>query len=239
MGRTVMSRVVANAVIVAGVLAAPAGALERHVIGVSREGRDIVAVRVGTPTGTPVLVVGCIHGNECAGRAIVKDLIRARIVADLWLVPTLNPDGTRRRTRQNGAGVDLNRNWASRWKRQGEPWSLYYSGPRVFSEPESRAGRGLITRVRPRVSIWYHQHMNVVWAVGSAADEGRIYAARVGMGVRTDDSLRGTAVGWQQRRFPTAGAFVVELPAGPVPATARVRHVEAVRRLVQMRSSKH
>lgn len=210
--------------------------IERHVVGTSREGRDIVAVRVGTPTGIPVLVVGCIHGNECAGRAIVKDLIRADIQADLWLVPTLNPDGTRRKTRQNAAGVDLNRNWANKWARQGKPWSTFYSGPRAFSEPESRAGRALIERIRPRVSIWYHQHMNVVWAVGTAADEGRIYARRARMHIRTDDSIRGTAVGWQQRRFPGGGAFVVELPAGAASSAARVRHVESLRRVVQLRS---
>src|SRR5438270_5470893 len=108
-------------------------------IGHSADGRAIVATESGAPRApSRVLVVGCIHGNECAGIAVVRRLRRLspprRI--DLWLVPTLNPDGRAADTRQNGHGVDLNRNFAAGWTHHGAPWSTYYSGPRPFSEPE-------------------------------------------------------------------------------------------------------
>jgi protein MpaA len=66
-------------------------------------------------------VVGCIHGNERAGISIATYLIRSKLPAqiDLWIVPSLNPDGVARRTRGNARGVDLNRNFPFRWRRLG------------------------------------------------------------------------------------------------------------------------
>jgi protein MpaA len=204
-----------------------------EVIGKTRQGREIRAIHGGEPAGPTVLIVGCIHGNECAGRALVGPLLGARMTADLWIVPTLNPDGYAARVRQNAAGVDLNRNWPRWWRQEGVPWSTYYSGPRASSEPETLAGRRLIARIRPRVTIWYHQHLNLVWASGTSIPLGRIYARALAMRIRTDDAIGGTATGWQRRRFPDTRAFVVELPAGPLRATARVRHVRAIRRIVR------
>ena len=199
------------------------------VIGHSREGRAIKVVRTGNPTGPRVLIVGCIHGNECAARALVTPLVAARIDADVWIIPTLNPDGMRRGTRQNAAGVDLNRNWKRWWVRSGRPWSTFYSGPSAFSEPETRVGRVFIGKIRPQVTIWYHQHMNLVWASGTSTATGQVYARAVGMGLRSDDTIRGTASGWQRRVFADAPAFVVELPAGAMSAGARGAHVRAIR----------
>jgi protein MpaA len=199
------------------------------VIGHSRQGRAIKAVHTGNPAGPRVLIVGCIHGNECAARALITPLVAARLDADLWIIPTLNPDGMRRGTRQNAAGVDLNRNWKRWWVRSGRPWSTFYSGPSAFSEPETRVGRVFIGKIRPQVTIWYHQHMNLVWASGTSTATGQVYARAVGMGLRTDDTIRGTASGWQRRVFADAPAFVVELPAGAMSAGARGAHVRAIR----------
>jgi len=41
-------------------------------LGRSEGGRPIVAMSVGNPHGTVVLVVGCIHGNEGAGIAVAR-----------------------------------------------------------------------------------------------------------------------------------------------------------------------
>jgi len=50
-----------------------------EVIGRSVQGRPIVLARVGDPAAPrKVLVVGCIHGTEPAGRGIVADLMRGR-----------------------------------------------------------------------------------------------------------------------------------------------------------------
>ena len=70
------------------------------VIGHSVQHRPITLVHVAG-TGPRILVVGCIHGNEPAGIAIVQALERTHPKADLWLVPVLNPDGLAADTRQN------------------------------------------------------------------------------------------------------------------------------------------
>ncbi len=200
-------------------------------LGVSEDGRPIVVVRAGDPRGTRVLVVGCIHGNECAGIAVVRALERARTRADLWMVPDLNPDGYVRGTRQNGRGVDLNANWSSQWHGGGRPWDVYYPGPRPFSERETRLARDLILRIRPRVTIWYHQHMNVVWAWGPSSTAGRTYARASGMRFYHHPWLDGSASNWQNHHLPGSAAFTVELPAGSLPSQQIRRHVRAVLRL--------
>ena len=70
---------------------------KRVVIGTSVQKRPIVAWAFGPDNARrKILVVGCIHGNECAGLAITSALRRSRLPkgVQLWLVPEMNPDGT-------------------------------------------------------------------------------------------------------------------------------------------------
>ncbi|MEA2356912.1 MAG: hypothetical protein QOI62_172 [Solirubrobacteraceae bacterium] len=203
----------------------------RLLLGRSYGGRPIVAVRAGDPSGPRVLVVGAIHGTEVAGIAIARALERTHAHADVWIVPNLNPDGTAAGTRQNGRGVDLNANWSSQWHGGGRPGDVYYPGSRPFSERETRIARDLILRVRPRVTLWFHQHMDVVWAWGPSSAAGRRYARAVGMRFYHHPWLSGTAANWQNHHLPDAASFTVELPAGRLSATQVRRHVRAVLRL--------
>ena len=199
------------------IAAGPGHAVHRTaVIGHSVDGRAIHVVETGTRGEPRILVVGCIHGNECAGMAVIRALRRRPppAHADLWLVPTLNPDGRAAATRQNAHGVDLNRNFAAGWTRRGAPGSTYYSGPRPFSEPETRAARRLITAIRPQVTIWYHQHMRLVWTSGRSVPAGRLYATMVGLRLYVHRSPGGAASEWIRTRFPRLRAFAVELAAG-------------------------
>jgi protein MpaA len=207
---------------------ARATASRRVVLGRSAGGRQIVAIHVGASSGAPVLVVGAIHGNELAGIAIARALERNRSGANVWIVPDLNPDGAARGTRQNGRGVDLNANWSSQWRGGGRPWDVYYSGPRPFSEPETQIARRLILRLRPQVAIWYHQHMDVIWAWGASTAAGRRYAQAAGMRLYHHHWLRGTATNWQNHHLPGTAAFTVELPAGTLTPGQVQRHVRAV-----------
>jgi murein peptide amidase A len=200
-------------------------------LGVSEQGRPIVVRRAGDPHGTRVLVVGCIHGNECAGIAVAHVLARARTRADLWIIPDLNPDGRVHDTRQDGRGVDLNANWSSQWHGGGQPWDVYYAGPQPFSERETRLARDLILRIRPRVTIWYHQHMNVVWAWGPSSAAGRIYARAAAMRFYHHPWLAGTAANWQNHHLPGSAALTVELPAGSLTPRQTRRQATAVLRL--------
>jgi protein MpaA len=205
-------------------------------IGHSAAGRPIMATESGAPQAPHrVLVVGCIHGNECAGIAVIRRLRRMRTprLYDMWLVPTLNPDGRAADTRQNGHGVDLNRNFSAGWTRHGVPWSTYYSGPRPFSEPETSAARRLIERVRPTLSVWYHQHEDLVWAWGRSTAAARRYAHMVGLRLFLSPNPGGTASRWQNHHFSRGSSFAVELPAGAMTRAAVTRHVNAILALVR------
>jgi len=203
-----------------------------EVVGHSTQDRLIKVHRLGDPASPhKVLVVGCIHGNECAGTAVTRILARSSPAVDLWVVSNLNPDGFALGRRQNGRGVDLNRNFSYRWRADGYRWSRYYSGPRPFSEPESRAVRRFTRRLQPDVSIWYHQpwgHVVVPRRNGASARRyGRLanFPAHRLHGARAH--LRGTAVSWQRHEVRGSSAFVVELPAQTPGPRAIARHARA------------
>lgn len=211
---------------------APPGA-EREAIGRSVLGVPLRATVVGERDAPrAALVVGCVHGTERAGEAIVRRLARGRAPAGvaLWLVRQANPDGCRAGTRQNARGVDLNRNAPWRWRPTGPPGSTHHAGRRPRSEPETRAMLRLVGRVRPAVTIWYHQHASLVDDPGRHRAVARRYARRVGLPLRRfGGHLPGIFTGWQNATFPRSVAFVVELPPGPLPARAVRRHARAAR----------
>ena len=198
-------------------------------LGRSVDGRAITAVETGdfdSPNKT--LVVGCIHGNECAGIAIVARLAHTAppSEADLWILLDLNPDGASAGTRGNAHGVDLNRNFQWRWTRLG---GIYYSGPAPLSEPETRIARRLIERVRPSVSIWFHQHLDLVDdSTGNLSLERR-FANIAGLRLASLAQEPGSVVTWESHCFPHGSAFVVELPAGALTRAAVSRLARAVR----------
>jgi protein MpaA len=202
-------------------------------LGRSVQGRPIDVVRIGDPAAPrKVLVVGCIHGDEAAGRAIV-DVLRARAStpagAELLLVRDLNPDGVRRHTRQNAHGVDLNRNSSEGRRFLGPPGSPFYAGPGAFSEPETRAVRALILSARPAVTIWYHQPLARVDRPETGGDAlARAYARLSGLPERPLAARPGSMSRWENARVRPGSSIVVELPAGPLSAAAARRHARAV-----------
>ena len=211
--------------------APPAAHVSAAVVGHSVRGRPIVMRRVGAATAPrKLLVIGEIHGNELAGRPVVRALRRVRPPAgvQLLLVDDLNPDGAAAGTRQNAHGVDLNRNFGVGWRRSGFPFGTYFPGAKPFSEPESRALAALVKRERPQATITYHQHMRLVDGGDGRPALTRLYARRSGLPWRILGRLPGTATRWQNRRFPDGSAFVVELPAGRLSSAGVARHRRAV-----------
>lgn len=208
--------------------AAAATPVHSLVVGHSVRGRTIRAYVVGDPNSTRrMLIVGCVHGNETAGEAITRRLRHAsppRGVA-LWIVDSFNPDGAAADTRQNADGVDLNRNAPWHWEHLT---GIFYSGPRPLSEPESRAINALVRRVRPAISIWYHQHAALVDDAGGSRAIERRYARLVGLPFVRFGAPPGSITSWQNATFPSDTAFVVELPGGALPASAVERHAKAV-----------
>jgi protein MpaA len=153
--------------------------LASQVIGRSVQGRAIRAYRLGDPT-SPVkaVVLGAIHGDEPAGIRVTEGIRRGRPVheVDLWVIPTINPDGVARNRRQNARGVDLNRNFPYNW---GRLTGKYYSGPHALSEPESRALKRFLDRVRPRFMVSFHQPLH---GVGSDR-KGKLFQRRLSRGL--------------------------------------------------------
>jgi murein peptide amidase A len=206
------------------------------VVGHSAADRPIKAHRLGSAASAhKVLVVGCIHGDECAGLAITHNLIRRKPPGrfDLWVVNTVNPDGRRLGVRQNGRGVDLNRNFGSQWIPIGTRWDPQYSGPRPWSEPETRTVRRLVRNLHPELTIWYHQPQTLVRAWGQSVPAGRRYARFAGMAFRKIRWPHGTAPNWQNHHFPGTSSFVVELPPGPLSAESANHQAYAVMKLAR------
>jgi protein MpaA len=200
-------------------------------LGRSVQGRPIRVFQLGDPHASRrLLVVGCIHGDECAGMKITLALLNDPfgIRSGVWVVQDLNPDGLAAGRRQNAHGVDLNRNFAAGWERIGRPGSPQWSGPRPFSEPETRIARTLIECIRPQITIWFHQPADLVRAWGQSIPAARRYAELVGLPFRRLPWLAGTAPNWQNHRFPGTSSFVVELPAGQLSNVAPRRYARAI-----------
>jgi protein MpaA len=207
--------------------AAPSAAAARSfLLGRSWQGRAIRAVEVGNPAGTPVLVFGCIHGNETGGIPIAHALTRLSPPdLDLWIVPVLNPDGVAGGSRGNAHGVDLNRNFPWRWRPMD---GVYESGPRALSEREARIAQRLILRVHPHVTVWFHQHLDMVWASGGNRRIEKTFARVSGLPYHPMPKLAGSAISWQNTALPGTTAFAAELPSGQPSRGAVARNVRAV-----------
>jgi hypothetical protein len=186
-------------------LAAAVGA-EIHEIGASVEGRPIRAARVPSARkgGKAVLVCAGIHGPEYIGTEVALGFLErvrspglAELLerADVWVLPSLNPDGYHRtwsragqgtlaELRSNARKVDLNRNfplpkpqrpvWLTfgGWRTgSDDPENAFYRGTSPGSEPETAALVDLTSRIHFDASVSLHSAMGILISpcVASAA----------------------------------------------------------------------
>ena len=211
----------------------PAADIEEFVIGGSVEGRPITAFRRGTRGGTSVLVIGVIHGDEDAGFEVAEQLRTLPVPdgIDLWVVPSVNPDGQAAQIRHNANGVDLNRNFPEGWSPIAAPGDWQYAGSGPASEPETQAIVALGELVRPDLTLWYHQDLfRINPASGRGGQIRQRYADLTGLPIVpiTGGTYTGTASQWSRAIAADGGiGFTVEL--GPELTSAdAARHAAAV-----------
>ncbi len=207
--------------------------LETRRLGTSVAGRPIYAYRVGDPEAKVTAVaMSTMHGDEPHTRQIVRAIRDGRKVhgIDLWLVPTMNPDGLARGTRKNARGVDLNRNFPYRW---ADLDGNYESGPRAASEPETRAVMRFFEQVRPRFVVSFHQPL---YGVDTSVPSVRKFALRLARGLNLPRKrfvcggvCHGTFTQWYNHRFD-GKAVTVEYDRRPSRHRMQVR---APRQLVR------
>lgn len=167
----------------------------------------------------PIVILGGIHGDEPEGVRLAQDILawfkassrqdgsEGPHLAPWILIPCLNIDGFRRRTRVNSRGVDLNRNYPSRdWSPAFEK-ERYFPGPHPGSEPEIQGVVELIQNYRPRLLIHCHSWEPCIVATGEPArrDAERLgqssgYEVKEEIGYPTPGSL--SRYGWYDHRIP-------------------------------------
>jgi Penicillin-insensitive murein endopeptidase/Succinylglutamate desuccinylase / Aspartoacylase family len=205
----------------------PGDGVRSEQVGTSTRGQEIRVFTLGS--GRPrILVVGSVHGDERAGTVVATRLLHVPRPkqGSLWVVQDLNPDGHAAKRRLNARGVDLNRNFPGTWRRQAS------SGPAPASERETRVAMELIRRIRPDVTIWFHQPQALVRASGPSVAIGRLFARLAGMRFRRLPWPPGSATAWQHGALPGTNAFVVELAPGELGIREAGRYALAVRKLL-------
>lgn len=179
--------------------------------GRSVRGTPLSVYRRGIEGAPRVLVVGNIHGDEPAGLDVVA-LLRSmslNIDVDLWLVSTMNPDGTADGTRQNANKVDMNRNFPQNWEPIRSVGYWQYAGPSAASEPEVQAMMALGELVNPNVVIWYHQdYFRISPSSGREGDIRSRYATLVDLPLLTisGGNYSGTGAMWAESVLARNGA---------------------------------
>jgi protein MpaA len=125
------------------------------------------------------LLLAAVHGEEPETLLLARRLVE-RVAAEdtTWaIVPCANPDGVTAGTRQNAAGVDLNRNFpAESWdaddsysyppgttiRKRPNRTNRSSPGPEPASEPETQALLALIDRLEPDLIVDLHSPLALV-----------------------------------------------------------------------------
>ena len=142
--------------------------------GLSAEGEEIPVFRSAVSTKRYCYLIAGTHGDEPEGvfvqNALVEWLKKSDITTPFIIVPVLNPDGVKKRTRCNANGVDLNRNLpTSNWQLNNND-DRYFSGPNPLSEPENQFLLSLFSQFPPGLIISFHSWKPMLNSNGDCED---------------------------------------------------------------------
>ena len=122
-----------------------------------------------------VLVFSLIHGDEFPSGVVSRSWMERLTFIEPrnhWrVVPILNPDGLKRKTRTNANGVDVNRNFPSSdwnekalqyWEKQTKKDKRRYPGPSANSEKETKCAIAHIDDFKPDLILSVHTPYGVL-----------------------------------------------------------------------------
>lgn len=176
---------------------------EVRVIGVSEQGRPITAEHWGPQQGPQILVIGQIHGDECAPAFLVRELRQNPVTSKgVWLIPTLNPDAMELFTRMDAKQRDLNRDGYT------------------VKAPETRALLDFTVALKPALTL--HVHSPYQWVGQYNGGAAQRLASAIARGANWGsvkyaggNLTSGQAFLWegQNRVLPKHPSVLIEFPA--------------------------
>ncbi len=158
--------------------------------------RDITLFFNGITGGKKILVIGSMHGDEPQGADILNLYVKEKhkSINNLYVIPSLNPDGYYKKSRVNANGVDINRNFPTKnWicTEQNE----FFGGNEPASEPETRFLIDCIGDIQPDLILTIHAPFKIVNFDGEALAVSKKIGDIIGYPVQHD-------IG-----YPTPGSF--------------------------------
>lgn len=122
-----------------------------------------------------ILVISLIHGDEIQagslGRFWMERLMKVDARNSWRVIPVVNPDGVKNKTRANSHGVDLNRNfptsdWAAEalkfWQNEAHKSPRKFPGNSAGEEPEVKCMMKQIEEFKPDFVISIHTPLKVL-----------------------------------------------------------------------------
>ena len=176
------------------------GADEERIIGISQQGRPLIALRFGQGPAV-AMVVAETHGDEEAGLRVMRSALRQALPTNvtLWVVPYANPDGLALDTRFLANGRDPNR-----------------SAPLQI---EQRAVFDFARSVHPSIAVFYHQNYGWIGGSGRSMQPARTYQSLVHAGaLRPSGDCTAGFLWCPIERVTGSSSILVELPDVVTPA---------------------
>ena len=220
--------------------------------GRSREGVPLRAFLPAANGRVAGLLTAAQHGEEADTALLARRLLERVPAADTrWaVIPVLNPDGLLAGTRQNAAGVDLNRNFpASTWE-PGETFTYppgidpelrvvanrtnrSSPGPEAGSEPETQALIAFIDRLAPPLVVDLHSPLELIFQRGAVPSDVAEELGR-SAGVPVQDEFEGHCPGAFDDWLVERGTPVVvyEIEHAGFPALCK-RHLPGLESLLR------
>ena len=142
-------------------------------------------------SGSQVLILGGVHGNEPEGVIAALGLIQHFFESFTYnlritVVPQFNLDGIMTQSRKNARGVDLNRNLPTKdWTRDVKE-EKYFPGIEPNSEPENKALVTWINENKPSFIISLHSWKPLLNVNGACRPEAEVLAKLTGYSIEED-----------------------------------------------------